>query len=60
MVEIFDEEIYTVKRIKQKLQERYKDNIFFVEISSRNAVYFRKAASWIISHQWSNNKMMKC
>ena len=56
MIEISDEEKYTVKRIKQKLQDRYKDNIFFAKISGRkNVAYFRNEASWIISDQWYNN-----
>ena len=56
MIEIFDEDVYTVKRIKEKLQDKYKDNIFFAEVSGRkNDVCFRNTASRIISDQLYNN-----
>ena len=43
MIEISNEEVYTVKRIKQKLENRYRDNIFFAEMSGRkNVVCFWK------------------
>ena len=39
------------------LQDRYKGNIFFAEISGRkNVVCFRNMTSWIIRDQWYNNK----
>ena len=39
------------------LQDRYKGNIFFAEISGRkNVVCFRDMTSWIIRDQWYNNK----
>ena len=57
MIEISNEKVYTVKRIKQKLRDRYRDNIFFAEISGRkNVVCFRNMVSWIISDPWYNNK----
>ena len=50
-------EVYGIKRIKQKLQEKYKENIFFAELSGRNKVVcFRNMADWIISDQWYDNK----
>ena len=56
MIEIFDEDVYTVKRIKEKLQDKYKDNIFFAEVSDRkNDVCFRNTASRIISDQLYDN-----
>ena len=56
MIEIFDEDVYTVKRIKEKLQDKYKDNIFFAEVSGRkNDVCFRNMASRIISDQLYDN-----
>ena len=46
MIEISDEEVYTGKRIKQKLQDRYKDSVCFAGISARkNVVGFRHMAS---------------
>ena len=58
MKEIIDQEAYGVKRIKQKLQDRYTDNIFFAEVCGRkNVVYFRNMASWFISDQWYKNKV---
>ena len=58
MKEVSDEEVYGVKRIKQKLQEKYKDNIFFAEVSERkNVVCFRNMADWIINDQWYKNKV---
>ena len=54
-----DEEVYGVKRTKQKLQEKYKDNIFFAEVSGRkNVVCFRNMADWIINDQWYKNKVL--
>ena len=58
MKEVSDEEVYGVKRIKQKLQEKYKDNIFFSEVSGRkNVVCFRNMADWIINDQWYKSKV---
>ena len=35
-------EVYTVKRLKQKLQEHYQEFIFFAEVEGRgNVVYFK-------------------
>ena len=46
-------DVYGTKRIKQKLQEKYGDYIFFAEISGqKNVVCFRNTASLIISDKW--------
>ena len=45
-----------VTRARTILQDRYKDNIFFAEISGRKNVSFRNMGSWIISDQWYNDK----
>ena len=45
MVKTYGADVYTVKRIKQKLQERYKENIFFAELGVRkNVVRFKNMA----------------
>ena len=47
------EEVYGTKSIKQKLKEKYKDNVFFAEISGRkNVVCFQDMANWIVSDKW--------
>ena len=52
-----DSEVYGVKRLKQKLQEKYKDFVFFAEICGRkNVVCFRNMASWIIRDKWYERK----
>jgi len=46
-------EVYTAKTLKQKLQEHYKDFIFFVEVEGRvNVVCFRNMAIYIINEKW--------
>ena len=55
--EVSNYEVYRVTRIKQKLQEKYKENILFAEVSGRkNFVCFRNMADWIISDQLYDNK----
>ena len=51
MVELVgNSEVYTVKMLKQKLQEHYKDFIFFVEVEGHvNIVCFRNMAKYIIN-----------
>ena len=57
MEEVSSDEVYSVKKIKQKLQEKYKENIFFAEVSRRkNVVSIRSMHDWIISNQWYDNK----
>ena len=41
-----------MKKRKQKMQEKYKDNIFFAEVSGRKSVLcFRNIADWIMIDQ---------
>ena len=56
MVKACGADVYTVKRIKQKLQEFYQENIFFSELSGRkNVVYFKTMAELIKSDEWYSN-----
>ena len=55
--EVSNYEVYNITRIKQTLQEKYKENILFAEVSGRkNFVCFRNMDDWIISDQWYDNK----
>ena len=46
-------EVYTIKRLKQKLMDYYKDFIFFAEIEERhNVVCFRNMAKFIVNEKW--------
>ena len=46
-------EVYTIKRLKQKLLDHYKDVIFFAEVEGRhNVVCFRNMAKHIINEKW--------
>ena len=57
MEEVPSDETCSVKRIKQKLQKVYKENLFFAEVPGRkNVVCFRNMANWITSDQWYDNK----
>ena len=58
MKEISDNsEVYTVKRLKQKLQEHYKEFIFFAEVEGRgNVVCFKNMAKYIINEKWYSDK----
>ena len=58
MKEISDNsEVYTIKRLKQKLQEYYKEFIFFVEVEGRsNVVCFKNMAQYIIHEKWHSEK----
>ena len=50
-------EVYTVKRLKQKLQEHYKEFIFFAEVEGRgNVVCFKNMAKYIINEKWYSDK----
>ena len=52
-----DSEVYTIKRLKQKLQEHYKEFIFFAEVDGRsNIVCFRNMAKYIINDKWYSEK----
>lgn len=58
MKEISDNpDIYTVKRLKQKLQEHYKEFMFFAEVQGRsNVVCFKNMAKYIIKEKWYSEK----
>ncbi len=50
-------EVYTTKRLKQKLHEHYKDHIFFAEIEgSSNVLCFRNMANYIVNERWQSEK----
>ena len=61
MVEFSDNEseVYTIKRLKQKLQEHYKEFIFFSDIQGRsNVLCFRNMAKIIINEKlYSERKL---
>ena len=56
MEEVSNDEVYGVKRIKQKLQRKCEENIFFAEVSGNKNVIFRNMADRIVSDQWYDNK----
>ena len=46
-------EVYTVKRLKQKLQEHYKEFMFFAEVQGRaNVVCFCNMVDFLINETW--------
>ena len=50
-------DVYSVKRLKQKLQDKYKDFIFFAEVQGRkNVVCLRNMADCIINDKWYEAK----
>ena len=50
-------EVYTVKRLKQRLQEHYQEFIFFAEVEGHgNAVCFKNIAKYIINEKWYSEK----
>ena len=49
--------VYSGKRIKQKLQERYGEHIQFAEVCGRkNVVCWREMAHYIINEEWYKNR----
>ena len=56
MKEVSSDEVYGVKRIKQKLQVKYEENIFFAKVSGNKNIIFRNMADRIVSDQWFDNK----
>ena len=49
--------VYTVKRLKQKLQEHYQEHIFFANVEGReNVVCFRNMAKYIINEKWHSSR----
>ena len=52
-----NEDVYSAKRLKQKLQDRYRDHLFSAEVNEKeNAVCFRDMASLIINDKWYEAK----
>ena len=52
-----ESEVYSIKRLKQKLEEHYKEFIFFAEVEGRsNVVCFRNMAKYIINDKWYSEK----
>lgn len=58
MVEFSDgDDVYTVKRLKQKLQEHYKEHIFFANVEGHeNVVCFKNMAKYIINEKWQSSR----
>ena len=59
MEEFSDESggVYSIKRLKQKLQKHYKEFIFFAEIEGRGNIFcFRNMANFIINAKWYSEK----
>lgn len=58
MVEFSDGgDVYTIKRLKQKLQEHYKEHIFFANVEGReNVVCFKNMAMYIINEKWQSSR----
>ena len=51
------DEIYSIKRLKQKLIEKCKEHIFFAEKEGRkNVICFRDTANMIINDAWYNDR----
>lgn len=55
MVELYGEsEVYTIKRLKQKLQDYYKEFIFFAKVEGcSDIVCFRNMTKFIINEKYS-------
>ncbi len=50
-------DIYSIKRFKQKLQEHYKDSIFFAEVGGRdNVICFKDLAKHIVNEKWYSDR----
>lgn len=51
------DDVYTIKRLKQKLQEHYKEHIFFANVEGReNIVCFKNMAKYIITEKWQSSR----
>lgn len=50
------EDVYSSKHLKKKLIDRYKEHIFFSEISGRpNVVCFKDMANYILTDKWHSD-----
>ena len=46
-------DVYTLKRLKQKLHEQYEEFIFIAEVEGRGTVLcFRNMASYTVNDKW--------
>ena len=53
-------DVYTNKRLKQKLQEHYQEHIFFANVEGReNVICFRNMAKFIINEKWQSSRKSK-
>lgn len=51
------EDVYSMKHLKRKLEEKYGDHVFFAEIRGRkNVLCLRNMASCIINDKWYNDR----
>ena len=59
MIEISgSDDVYYVKRLKQKLHDRYKDFVFFADIDGRkNIVCIRSMANFIVNKKLYDEKL---
>ena len=50
-------EVYSLKRLKQRLQDHYGDHVFFAERQGRkNVLCFRDMAEYIINEKWYSDR----
>ena len=48
-----NDSVYSLKRLKQKLQEKYKEKLYFAEIDGRaNVVCFQDMVDFIVNEAW--------
>ena len=48
-----DDRVYCLKRLKQKLQERYGNNLYFAEIEGKsNVVCFQNMIDYYLNDLW--------
>ena len=48
-----NDSVYSLKRLKQKLQEKYKEQLYFAEIDGRaNVVCFQDMVDFIVNDAW--------
>ena len=51
-------DVYSIKRLKQKIQEHYKEYIFFATVEGRdNVVCFKNMAEYVINQKWQSSKL---
>ena len=51
------QEVYAIKHLKRKLQERYGEHIFFAKVRGRNnVVCFKNMCSFIVNEKWYDDR----